>query len=143
MKEKTQNQNRASVVVLSPGEGRSYPMGRIWSVFKADGDETGKRYSVSEWWLEPNTKGPGAHSHAEDDLFYVIEGTMSVLIDERWVEAPKGSFILAPGGIQHDFENRSSSRAGVLNFSIPGDFENHMPEIVKWFLENPPGEARA
>jgi hypothetical protein len=33
----------------------------------------------------------------------------------------------------HDFQNRSSSRAGVLNFSIPGDDEKHMPEIVKSF----------
>ena len=54
-------------------------MGRISAVFKADGDETQKGYSISEWWLEPNTQGPGAHSHAEDDVFYVIEGTMSFL----------------------------------------------------------------
>lgn len=66
---------------------------------------------------------------------------MSVYIDGRWVDAPKGSFILAPGGVEHDFENRSSTRAGVLNFSIPGDFAPAMPEIVKWFHENPPGRA--
>ena len=28
-------------VVLGPGEGRAYPMGRISAVFKADGAETG------------------------------------------------------------------------------------------------------
>jgi mannose-6-phosphate isomerase-like protein (cupin superfamily) len=128
-------------IFLPPGEGRSYPMGRISAVFKADGDETQKRYSISEWWLEPNTQGPGAHSHAEDDIFYVIEGTMSFLIGDRWIDAPKGSFVLAPGGMTHDFENRSSNRAGVLNFSIPGDFEKDMPEIVKWFIENPPKDA--
>ena len=42
-------------------------MGRISSVFKADGEETAKGYSISEWWLEPHTKGPGAHAHPEDD----------------------------------------------------------------------------
>ena len=50
-------------IVLGPGEGRAYPMGRISAVFKADGRETGAGYSISEWWLEPHTKGPGAHSH--------------------------------------------------------------------------------
>jgi mannose-6-phosphate isomerase-like protein (cupin superfamily) len=65
-------------VILGLGEGRSYPMGRIGAVFKADGAETESRYSISEWWLEPHTQGPGAHSHPEDDIFYVIEGTMSV-----------------------------------------------------------------
>ena len=64
-------------IFLPPGEGRVYPMGRISAVFKADGDETLGQYSISEWWLEPYTQGPGTHSHAEDDIFYVIEGTMS------------------------------------------------------------------
>jgi len=128
-------------IVLPPGGGRSYPMGRITAVFKADGDETQNGYSISEWWLEPHTQGPGAHFHAEDDIFYVIEGTMSVLVGDRWIDAPKRSFVLAPGGVTHDFENRSSSRAGVLNFSIPGDFEKHMPAIAKWFAENPPKDA--
>lgn len=64
-------------IVLAPGQGRAYPMGRISAVFKADEAETLSRYSVSEWWLEPRTQGPGAHHHDEDDLFYVIEGVMS------------------------------------------------------------------
>jgi hypothetical protein len=72
-------------IVLPPGEGRSYPMGRISAVFK--------------------------------------------------------SFVLAPAGVTHDFENRTSSRAGVLNFSIPGDFEKNMPAIAEYFAENPPKDA--
>ena len=51
-----------SPVVLGPGEGPTYPMGRLSAVFKADGAETGQRYSISEWWLEPHTKGPGRTS---------------------------------------------------------------------------------
>jgi mannose-6-phosphate isomerase-like protein (cupin superfamily) len=116
-------------------------MGRISALFKADEGETGHAYSVSEWWLEPHTQGPGAHAHDEDDVFYVIEGTMSFLLGDRWVDAPRGSFVLAPAGLTHDFQNRSAARAGILNFSIPGDFEQDMPEIAKWFAEHPPGDA--
>jgi len=131
-----------SAIFLRPGGGRPYPMGRISSVFLADREETANAYSISEWWLEANTKGPGAHSHEEDDVFYVIEGTMSFLLGEQWIDAPRGSFVLAPGGMIHDFENRSDARAGVLNFSVPGGFEAHMPGIAAWFLENPPPNAR-
>jgi quercetin dioxygenase-like cupin family protein len=127
---------------LPPGGGRHYPMGRIASVFLADGAETDERYSISEWWLEPNCTGPGAHSHDEDDVFYVIEGTMSFLLGDRWIDAPRGSFVLAPGGMTHDFQNRSDSRAGVLNLSVPGGFEPEMPGIASWFAEHPPGNAR-
>ena len=129
--------NRAAIV-LQPGQGRSYPMGRISAVFKADEAETNHQYSISEWWLEPHCTGPGAHAHPEDDVFFVVAGTMSFLIDGTWLDAAPGSFILVPGGTTHDFENRGDVRSGVLNFSIPGDFEPHMPGIAQWFKDNPP-----
>lgn len=125
-----------------PDEGRDYPMGRIRALFLADGKETGERYSISQWWLEPHTKGPGAHAHDEDDVFFVIEGTMSFLLGDRWVDAPRGSFVLAPGGTTHDFENRSDARAGALNISVPGGFEEAMPGIAQWFADHPPEDAR-
>jgi mannose-6-phosphate isomerase-like protein (cupin superfamily) len=115
-------------------------MGRIRALFKADGDETKAQYSISEWWLEPHTKGPGAHKHDEDDVFFIIEGTMSVLVDETWIDAPVGSFVLIPGGTTHDSENRSDARAGMINFTN-GEFESAMPGISDWFKENPPGDA--
>lgn len=40
-------------------------MGPLEAVLKADGAETTGGYSISEWWLEPYTKGPGAHAHDE------------------------------------------------------------------------------
>lgn len=135
------DQNKSQKVFLKAREGRSYDMGPMKAVFKADGVETGNKYSISEWWLDPKSKGPGAHSHPEDDVFYVLEGTMNFLIGDTWVEAAKGSFVLAPSGMTHDFENRSEARAGVLNLSIPGNFEKNMPMIVDWFRKNPIGST--
>jgi mannose-6-phosphate isomerase-like protein (cupin superfamily) len=128
---------RRDPIILGPGEGRPYPMGRLSAVFKADGAETAGRYSISEWWLDPYTRGPGPHSHPEDDVFYVLAGTMSVLVGAEWVQASAGSFVLVPGGVTHDFENRGAERAGALNVSAPGDFEDHMPGIAQWFVEHP------
>ena len=128
-------------IILRPGAGRAYPMGRIGAVFKADGDETARSYSISEWWLDANTRGPGAHSHPEDDVFYVIAGTMSILVGQEWIDAPTGSFVLVPGGVTHDFENRGGQRAGILNFT-PGVFEPEMEGIAEWFAKHPPGDAR-
>jgi mannose-6-phosphate isomerase-like protein (cupin superfamily) len=116
-------------------------MGRLSAVFKADGDETRGSYSISEWWLDPHTKGPGAHRHPEDDVFYMLEGTMHVLLDDEWVEAPAGSFVLVPGGVTHAFENRGDSRTGVLNISAPGNFEERMPSIAEWFIHRDPSDA--
>jgi mannose-6-phosphate isomerase-like protein (cupin superfamily) len=128
-------------VVLGPGEGRAYDMGGMSAVFKADGEHTSNRYNVSEWWLEPHTHGPGAHSHEEDDIFYVLDGTMDFLVVDEWVSAPRGSFVLVPGGVTHDFRNTGDVRAGALNFGVPGGFEAMMPSLVEWFAEHPPGAA--
>ena len=129
-------------IFLKRGQGRSYDMGRITANFKADGDETANQYSISEWWMEPNTKGIGAHSHeSENEIFYVLEGTMSFLVGDEWRDADEGSFIFVPAGVQHDFENRSKNRSGVLNVFAPGRFESNMPEIVDWFRSNPARDA--
>jgi quercetin dioxygenase-like cupin family protein len=129
-------------VVLGPGEGRAYPMGPLSAVFKADGEETAGRYSISEWWLDPHTKGPGTHAHPEDDVFYVLAGTMHVRLDGEWIEAAAGSFVLVPPNVPHDFENRGSERAGMLNVSAPGDFEDAMPGIAQWFVDRSPADSR-
>jgi mannose-6-phosphate isomerase-like protein (cupin superfamily) len=138
-------------VVLSPGAGRAYAMGPVEAIFKADGDETRERYSISEWWLEPYTRGPGAHTHEEDDVFFVLEGTMSFFVGGAWIDAPKGSLVIAPGGTAHDFENRTGERAGALNVSVPGGFEPEMGGIAEWFrarsaaasrTENAPAASR-
>lgn len=117
-------------------------MGPLEAIFKADGAETRGRYSISEWWLDPHTKGPGAHLHEEDDVFYVLEGTMSFFVGGKWMDAKAGSLIIAPGNTPHDFENRTSKRAGMLNVSVPGDFEDNMPGIAEWFRARPASESR-
>jgi hypothetical protein len=71
-------------IFLPPGAGRAYDAGPMLAVFKADGAETHERYCVSEWWLEAGQPGPGPHSHeANEELFYVLEGTMSFLAGIR------------------------------------------------------------
>lgn len=125
-------------ICLRPGEGREYNMGPIISVFKADLSESKNRYSISEWWVDPMTEGAHPHKHDEDDIFFVIEGVMSFLINDKWIDAERGSFILAPGGVMHGFENRTNKKAAVLNISVPGGFEKNMSMITDWYQENPP-----
>lgn len=125
-------------VILGPNQGRGYACGPMHALFKADGAETADRYSVSEWRLEPHAKGPGAHSHEEnDELFLVVEGRPSVLVGETWHDVPAGSFLMIPANTIHDFENRTSAPAALFNVFIPGGFEKSMPSIVEWFRRNP------
>ena len=128
--------NDKDAIILKPGEGRTYNCGTMTAIFKADENETAERYSVSEWWLEAMSDGPGAHQHEKnDEVFYVLEGTIAVLIGDEWINAVKGAFLRIPAKTMHDFANRTDEKAGLLNFYIPGGFERDMPAIVKWFEE--------
>lgn len=128
---------KRSAVVRAPGDGRVYPLGLMSAVFKADGTETGGTYSVSEWILEPHSPGPGAHVHEqEDDVFYVLEGTVTFILDGETREASAGGFVLAAAGVRHDFENRSDRPARLLNF-YTGPFEKDMPMIADWYRTHP------
>lgn len=137
----TQQQAGERPIILGPGEGRSYTCGPMQAVFKADGDETGSRYAVSEWWVEPGRVGAGPHSHdANEELFYVLHGTMTFQVGDDVVDARAGSFLRIPAGVVHGFSNRTAQRAGVLNVFVPGGFESRMPDIVAWFDAHPEGE---
>jgi mannose-6-phosphate isomerase-like protein (cupin superfamily) len=119
-------------VIIRPDDRRAYDLGpRITAEFMHD-DE---RSSVSEWWLEPGTLGPGLHEHPDDDIFFVLGGTMTFRLGDEEVDAAPGTLVRAPGGTLHGFENRGTERAGFLNVSVPGGFEGNMPGIADWFKQ--------
>ena len=130
-------------LMLDPDDGRTYSMGRMSAVFKADLEETNSTLSVSEWWLDPNTEGPHIHKHPEAHLFYVIKGSLAVYLHgENWFEAEKGSYIYIPGGTEHGFENRSDSTVGFMSINTPGGFENSISHIVKYLEKKPLGDVQ-
>ena len=129
--------NSDDPIILKKGEGRVYKCGSMTAVFKADENETNERYSISEWWLDPDSDGPGAHLHDDnDEVFYVIEGSPSILVGDKWIDSKRGDFLRIPAKTMHDFANRTKERCGLLNFFIPGGFERNMPSIVRWFDEH-------
>jgi quercetin dioxygenase-like cupin family protein len=128
-------------LVVTPAQGREYDMGRMRAVFFADGEETHERYSISEWWLKPRTRGPGEHSHSDDHIFYVLTGTLTLYIDGHRTDASRGSYAVIPGGVRHDFENRGANECGFISINTPAGFEKMMPPIVEWFAKNPLGDV--
>ena len=87
-------QNGTDALFLEAGEGRVYSCGKMTAIFKADENETAEKYSISEWWLEPNADGPGAQQHEEnDEVFYGIEGTTAILVGDNWIDVAQGAFL--------------------------------------------------
>jgi hypothetical protein len=63
------------------------------AIFFADGKETDSYYSISEWWLEPRSRGLDTHARPDDPddhISYVLAGTVSLLVEGEWTEATRG-----------------------------------------------------
>jgi mannose-6-phosphate isomerase-like protein (cupin superfamily) len=126
----------SDVVVRGPGEGESILGGAV--VFKAEVGDGEGTFSLSETTLPPDFPGPVPHAHERLlDSFYVLEGTLTVRLGDREVEAGAGSYAIVPPGNVHTFANRRGAPVRMLNLMAPGGFEQYLKDVA---AATPPAE---
>ncbi len=54
------------------------------------------------------------HRHAEDEAWYVLEGSLGVRFGDEEVEVPAGGALIVPGGLPHTFWNSRTEPARYL-----------------------------
>ena len=87
-------------VLYGPGEGENHDAGPAQIVIKAAGEHTGDSFFLAESTLAPGFAGPPPHRHRElHDMFYVLDGTLTLRLGDRTIEAGPGSFACVPPGV--------------------------------------------
>jgi mannose-6-phosphate isomerase-like protein (cupin superfamily) len=126
-------------VIWGPGEGEPHSAGPGSEiVIKATGGATGESLFMSETTLAPGFPGPPAHRHHRvRDMFYVLEGTLHMLVDAEHLEFGAGSFVCVPPGVVHTFSNPGSSPVRFLNFNTPAGWENYMRDLGRAAVDGP------
>jgi mannose-6-phosphate isomerase-like protein (cupin superfamily) len=61
----------------------------------------------------------GLHFHDVDQIFYILNGTMSIEIEGKQYDCSPGSLIVFPAGVRHRNWNGSSGPTVHLTFSTP------------------------
>jgi mannose-6-phosphate isomerase-like protein (cupin superfamily) len=117
--------------VLGPGAGERLSAGASSEiVIKAGSEQTAGSLFLSETTVAPGFPGPPPHRHSTlHDMFYVLEGTLSVQLGDEITPFGPGSFVCVPPGTVHTFSNPGEHPVRFLNFSTPGGFENYMREL--------------
>ena len=105
-------------IVIPPGPG-----------LKAGGDATGGTFAIFDTASGPGGWVPPHIHHAEEEAWYVLEGTLSFRFGEEKVDAPAGSFVLVPRGNLHAFGNDSDAPAHFLMFFAPAGMERFFAEM--------------
>jgi quercetin dioxygenase-like cupin family protein len=116
-------------VVHQPGEGERIG-GTTTVTIKATGEDTGGSFYLGEGTFEPGFAGPPPHVHERlHDMFYVLEGTLTMRLGDDTTELAEGSFVCVPPGVVHTFSNPGPKRVRLLNFNTPAGWENYMRDL--------------
>lgn len=120
-------------IVLEPGGGKHLFIGTSQITIKAVGADTHGHVSLFQFSQEPGGFGPEPHIHRErEELFYVLEGEVDILVGERTVKSSHGTFVLVPRGMPHTFANRGTVRAKLLIMFCPaGDREKYFEGLAE------------
>ena len=120
-------------VVHQPGEGERHSAGGSSEVvIKATGEDTAGSFFLSEARIEPGFPGPPAHLHEKlHDMFYVLEGTLTMRLGEETRELDPGAFVCVPPGVIHTFANDADVPVRFLNFNTPSGWEEYMRDLAE------------
>ncbi len=107
--------------VLRPGDGRYVVIGeRARCTFKVVGAETGGRFGLFEYVMEPKAEGAAPHVHHElTEIFYVADGEVELVLGATRQVAPRGSLMLVPPETVHGFSNAGAGRSTLLIMFCP------------------------
>ena len=98
------------------------------------GEATGGRFALVQT-VEVRGGEPPRHRHErEDEILHVLDGALRVWIAGAWVEAPAGTTVVLPRGVEHGFVV-AASRTRLLTALSPAGFEGFYRETAG--LSNP------
>lgn len=118
-----------TAVVRGPYDGEYVAVAGDRYRYLATSEETDGQYALIEAVVPPGG-GPPPHRHSrEEEGFYVLEGTVTVYIEDQKHEATPGSFVQLPKGSKHWFHNHTKAHAKMLILVAPGGIERMFREV--------------
>jgi mannose-6-phosphate isomerase-like protein (cupin superfamily) len=120
-----------SVRAILANDGESFDFGGLGVHWKINGSETGQRFSIVHHPLAPRALGAPLHyHHNEDELSYVLKGSLGALLGDEVVRAQPGTWVFKPRHQWHTFWNAGDSPCEIIEIISPAGFENYFREVA-------------
>lgn len=136
-----------SVEVIGRGEGKKqYTARGSVMLFKALAEEDDGDLSLMERTLPAGGRRPPPHRHTNcSEAYFVLDGLVSVTIDERELTVGPEGFVLVPRGTAHTFGNAGEAEARLLVIHTPAMDAYFAGLHELWNRDEPPSadEERA
>jgi quercetin dioxygenase-like cupin family protein len=121
---------QAAAFVLRSGEARRDSW--VTPTLKVGAADSGGLLSFHEGILPPHEPGPPLHVESASECMFVIEGSLTVQLDNEVYEVSSGGFVWIPRDTPHTWVNSSSSPTRVLGVSVPGGEEEMLRERAEY-----------
>jgi quercetin dioxygenase-like cupin family protein len=119
-----------TIVVGGPIEPRDHaprldPAGDTITILRRGG-----LFSVTETNPAAGFAGPRPHHHAFAELFYVLDGQLTLELGPDQITRGSGELAYVPGGAVHTYTNPGDTPARCLIVCTPAGFEAHFARIA-------------
>jgi quercetin dioxygenase-like cupin family protein len=119
---------QSQVAYVPAGKGRSYksPIDQVTVLLT--GEQTGGAIFMAEAIVPPGSGNP-PHIHArENETFYLQQGTLTIQVGEKTLNALPGDMVQLPRGVVHCFQNTGNVDAKFLIVAAPAGLEKFFEE---------------
>ena len=117
---------------------RTLTMAGVRIRFLVSAEQSGGQWSFLEYTAPPGFPGPQPHLHRQTtELFYVLEGHLTVRLGERESTLAPGGFVLVPPGAVHGFSNLGTEPVRFLIQMSPGGAEGYFTALSE-MVQNAP-----
>ncbi len=121
----------AKPLIVPPGTARTLEFPGALTTVLLEGRATEGDVAVLEFVVAPRSFGAPPHvHHDEDEYFYVLEGEVHFLNEDRVVAAPAGTFAAMTRDHLHAFWNASDAPARLLLAIAPGEAGAFFDQVV-------------
>jgi mannose-6-phosphate isomerase-like protein (cupin superfamily) len=106
--------------IVGPGQGHLLSARGNVLAFKAVAAQTGGDFSLMERTVPAGARMPPPHRHVNcSEAFFVLDGTITFVVDDEALTGTAGDFLLVPRGAGHTFGNTSDDTARLLVLHAP------------------------
>ena len=120
-----------SAIVRGPDDGKRLAVRGNEMSFKVVSADSDGRLLIIDYTSPAHFPGPPPHYHVHtDEAYYVLEGTLTVRLEEGEVTAGPGSTVFIPRMVPHTFANRQDVPVRYLAIMTPSGFEGYFEELA-------------
>jgi len=118
-------------IVVARGEGERQAIGQM-AMLIGRAEWTGGAYNVMDQIMAPRLMS-AVHTHAvEDQVAFVLEGTMTCWVGGEELEVAAGSYALRPAGIPHAMWNATEEPLRFLEITSPATrFQEYVRRLTE------------